>query len=64
MPLKNTSKRVKVGYISNKLETNTLKPLVFWGFLNYEVMKIMKIKIHNDIWKVEMVDANAKKIEP
>lgn len=64
MPLKNTSKRAKVGYISNKLETNTLKPLVFWGFLNYEVMKIMKIKIHNDIWKVEMVDADAKKMNP
>lgn len=64
MPLKSTSKRATVGYISNKLETNTPKPLVFWGFSNYEVMKIMKIKIHNDIWKVEMVNADAKKMNP
>ena len=24
----------------------------------------MKIKIHNDVWKVKLVDANAKKMNP
>ena len=28
------------------------------------MVKIMKIKIHNDVWKVKLVDANAKKMNP
>lgn len=28
------------------------------------MVKIMKIKIHNDMWKVKLVDANAKKMNP
>ncbi len=33
------------------------------GLCNYGV-KIMKIKIHKDIWKVKMVDADKKKMNP
>ena len=28
------------------------------------MVNIMKIKIHNDVWKVKLVDANAKKMNP
>lgn len=28
------------------------------------MVKIMKIKIHNDVWKVKLVNANAKKMNP
>lgn len=34
------------------------------GYTNSCMVKIMKIKIHNDVWKVKLVDANAKKMNP
>lgn len=64
MHLKNSSQKAADGYIRNRKETNCPENIVFSGFCNYEVMKSMKIRIHNDIWKVKMVNADAKKMNP
>lgn len=34
------------------------------GCTNSRQVTKMKIKIHNDVWKVKLVDANAKKMNP
>lgn len=37
---------------------------LFTWFCNHEVMKVMKIKIHNDVWKVKLIKASAEKMNP